>query len=451
MAGKKKKAPYPFTEQVQKALATMLADRPRLFARVGEDLDADSFSFEPAKHAVRAIRVIAHELGAPNNQIPVIQRLRTWMEDGQLTQEDVNAVVDMFDSAEDAGLPDEEALVGEVAPVLRRRARDKAVKHAIDQLPQNESLADVADELKRAEQIGESRGATAIGWGQMRSTLVQEGSFVRLPTGIMELDRKLEGGFERGSLWTWLGLSGGGKSIALTQVAANALLSGINVCYATLELSKGKTAARLIANLSGVPLNRVLNGQMDVALEQLTRLPLAKIHLDYFTPKVTTIGHIKDYVKSAEDRHGEKFEMVIVDYGDKLTAKSGNETSSYVEGGNVWEEYRVWMEAEQRWGVTAAQARRQDKKQKQVHLTLDDFADSMGKPRVTDGALALNRLEHETEVRIGCMKNRNGESGWEVGPMPTAFQYGRLTTVDRDREALPGTQMEMRHEADLWA
>lgn len=443
----KKKTPYPFTEQVQKALATMLADRPRLFARVGEDLDADSFSFEPAKNAVRAIRVVAHELGAPNNQIPIIQRLRTWMEDGQLTQEDVHAVVDMFDSAEEAGLPDEEALVAEVAPILRRRARDKAVKHAIDKLPQNESLAGIADEMKRAEQIGESRGALAVGWDQMRATLVQEGSFVRLPTGIIELDRKLEGGLERGSLWTFLGISGGGKSIMLTQIAAHALLTGLNVCYATLELSKGKTAARLIANLSGVPLNRVLNGQMETALAQVSKLKVGKIHLDYFTPKVTTVGHIKDYVKSAEDRHGEKFEMIIVDYGDKLTSKEGNEASSYTEGGNVWEEYRVWMEAEQRWGVTAAQAKRQDKKQKEIHLTLDDFADSMGKPRVTDGAIAINRREQDTDVRLACIKNRNGESGWEVGPMPTAFQYGRFTTVDRDYEAIPGTQME----ADLWA
>ena len=428
---------------MQKALATMLAGRPRVFARIGEDLDPDCLSIAPARNAVRAIRVIAEDTGPPTSQIPVIQRLRTWMEDGKLTQEDVNAVVDMFDESEEVGLPDENALVGEIAPILRQRARDSAVRRAIDLLPQKESLGEVADDLRRAENIGESRGALAVGWQQARATLVQEGSFIRLPSGIPELDRKLEGGFERGSLWTWLAVSGGGKSVALTQCAANALLTGVNVCYATLELSKGKTLARLIANLSGVPINRVLNGQMDTALKQLEKLPLGKLHLDYFTPKLTRIEHIKDFVKRAEDDHGEKFEVVIVDYGDKLTAKVGHEAGTYHEAGNVWEEYRVWMEAEARWGMTASQAKKQDKKQKEIYLGLDDFADSQNKPRVTDGALAINRRETDLEVRIGCPKNRNGESGWEVGPFPTMFECGRLVPVMRDYDAPTGVQIEL--------
>jgi predicted ATP-dependent serine protease len=58
-------------------------------------------------------------------------------------------------------------------------------------------------------------------------------------TGWQVIDKKLYGGYTKGSLNIYAGGSGSGKSLFLQNQALNWAMAGMNVIYITLELSSG--------------------------------------------------------------------------------------------------------------------------------------------------------------------------------------------------------------------
>lgn len=83
-----------------------------------------------------------------------------------------------------------------------------------------------------------------------------------VPTGIAPLDALLGGGMGRGHLVVVGAATGGGKTLFMTNVAANALESGLVVLYASQELTENDMLRRLTGVLSrsvvayGVPVHQ---------------------------------------------------------------------------------------------------------------------------------------------------------------------------------------------------
>jgi hypothetical protein len=433
---------YNLDANFECVLVTALCCRPRLFARIGYEINPEALSHPAAQLATKAARAIAFETdNGPDSLILIAQQLRRWFDEGQVRQEEIDTVMDFFDDGEDLGLPEDKGLVDQIAPVLKQKARDSAVHVAIDTLGKRGDMNTVRDLLGKAERIGVVEETVGTGLENFESELNLIRNLVRLPTGIVELDGALGGGPERGSAWCFMGGAKEGKSMALNQVAVHAWLMGLNVVYATLELNKAWTFARIVSNVTGIPIDSLLNGQMEEAVRQMKafwedRTP-GLLQVEHFTPKVTTLDDIKDWVSRIEDKFGKEIHLVDVDYLDKVVPEN-KQGSSYVEGGVVFEGYRVWMNDTQKWGWTATQARRKNKDSKK-RLEIDDGSDSQHKVRVLDGLITLNKKEEGKEISYFIAANRNGVDEVTVGPLPTDFAHGRIAVVNREPGNIFGT------------
>lgn len=443
-----KKEPYDFTEDFERALVALVCSRPRVYARIGEEVDPECVNAPAARLALRAARSIAQDTGrGPTSLLLVIQRLRRWMGDGKITQADVEGVADLFDAAEDAQLPAEDALIAEVAPILKRRLEREAVLESIAELQKSGDPTRALRKLDRAARVGQSSESRGTLFGpQAWQQIAAVRHLARVPTGIQELDDALQGGPPRGSCNVWLAATGGGKSMGLIQNAATAALCALNTVYWSLELPEHVISARLAANLSGELVDDMLDPDSEgyargsanidarIAAGQLGRVFVCK-----YTPKATTIFDLRDATHAWEQEMGVRADVVVVDYADKL-ASTGKGTkdkdgSTYHSAGDIYEDFRIWMEQEGRWGWTASQAGRSKDKGSRM-LDVDDVADSMNKVRVADLVLSLNARDEQLVLFVA--KNRHGQARQKIGPLPTAFEMGRLSALVATSPQLAG-------------
>ncbi len=426
--------PYELDEDFECALVTLACGNPDLFKAIGSFLEPEGFQFDESELAMRAAQMIAKETGnGPKSLTIVAQRLARWKLEGRVTQEQIDGVMDFFDDAEDLGLPTVDDVIEEIKPILQHRVRDEAVQQAIDALGKKGDMDNVTEMLNKADRIGTYVSGTGTSLDDSAFEEIEALQFLeRLPTGIDELDAELEGGSERGSLFILVGEPGSGKSVGLVQIAANACLEGHNVAYATLELSRARTLARLTSNLTGVPVNAILNGHMDKAQEKLRGIDRGKLAVEYFTPQATTLDEIKAWVGRLEKQTGKHFDVIVIDYCDKLIAPttSSKGPNPYLDMLMVFEGFRVWMESTNRWGWSASQARRGDKKRKRIGM--DDASDSQHKVRVADGVITLNKRGEGTMIEFFIAKNRNGIAEVAVGPLPTDFACSRIAPINRN-------------------
>lgn len=435
----KREQPYNLDPVFEKQAVALACSNPRFYGRIGNALDAELLRSESAKHAMRAAHAIFKTSGhGPDKSVLVIQRLRTWMADGKITLEAIKSVAEMFDDAEDAGLPDVESVVGELAPLIQQRIRDEAVQEAIDAFGKKQSLARAMALEVKASRIGvvDTSVGTLLGpdsWAEVSSLKDIE----RLPTGIGELDTGLDGGLQRGGLGIWVGGSGDGKSMALSHVTGVNLVHGLFIGYVTLELPRPEVLARIKANITGIPINALKAGDTAEAIARMNRIaatcgPLVVQHM---TAGVTTVEDIFAWVSQSEDLVGRKMELLVVDYVDKVGAgkggKKGGDQSDYKKGEQVSDSLRTWAEDGKRFIWTASAAtRRKDRKKR---LDQDDVADSMHKIKSADLVITLNVTEDDDGDDRTCKpfvaKHRTGKSRFEVGPFPTAFEIGQIVPL----------------------
>jgi KaiC/GvpD/RAD55 family RecA-like ATPase len=437
-------SPYPFDEVFEDALVTMCCRSPKLWSALGREINPELLNNNATKLAMKAARDIAHKAGGegPSSTVIVIQHLKQWHHTGKTSHEEIIEVVDMFEDAENEGLPTESEIIEETKPILKERLLRTATQTAITQQGKQGDFTDVSKLIDRAGSLGEiKQESMGIIFGDDAFTEIEKiRNLRRMHTGIQELDAEMFGGPENGSLTVAIGGAGDGKSMFLTQVSCEGLLQKLNVAYATLEINRAWTFARHAANISGMTINSILNGSMHRAQEVLKKLSpqMGQLRLDYFTAGATTIDDIKSWVSRIEREDGIRYDVIVVDYGDKLSVHSRDKSTMYVEMLLVFEQFRIWMEEEKRWGFTASQAKRKDKKQKL--LTIDDGADSQHKVRVADIIITLNVKKlggGDKEILLHIAKNRNGVSDIGVGPLPANLDCGRIVELYRSYENPP--------------
>lgn len=143
-------------------------------------------------------------------------------------------------------------------------------------------------------------------------------SFI-ISTGWADIDKKLYGGVEKGTLNIFCGSSGTGKSLFLQNWALNHVTLGLNVVYLTLELSENLTATRLDAMISGMGTKEVVRRKDDVELKAsiFKKRSGGTLRIKYMNSG-TTVNDIRAYLKECEIQTGTKIDTLIVDYLDLM-------------------------------------------------------------------------------------------------------------------------------------
>lgn len=422
--------PYSIEAAFQRSVAALAARSPRFWNRVGGELKHDRLSDPAASLCVRAVFLIAQTAGSgPSSGVAVLQRVHALVQDGKVTHEEMQTVADLL--AEAADITEDDAVAG-LAPVIQQDLRDQAVRAGIEAFGRKQDLERVIALEDRARKFGKADEGRSLKLGaEAVSAISSLKNVVSLPYGVWELDAMEDSGLPRGGLGVIIAGSGLGKSQLLCHVSASTVWTHQGaVAYATLELPSEMVQARVIANLTGVPVREVILDPTAIGARVglISKAAPGSLYVRKFTPLVTRVSDITQWVEDLEQETGEKVGLLVVDYGDKVGApkKNGEDQNGYGTGLIVYEGLRLYAERRDLFCWTASQATR--RKEKGKRLDMDDVADSMHKVRVADVVLTLSRYGEEgsRELTAFLAKSRYGSDRQESSPILTDFAHGRF-------------------------
>lgn len=412
-----------------------MACTPRLAGSLIGALDIKRIKDASAQLVLRCVWMINKELGkGPSSHRTVIQRLHRLMDEGSVTREQILEVEMMFLDV-DISTPEDEFL-NEIVPILKRRATAELLSEASLGFGNKTDITPIVSKIQMLDgvgvidrSVGDELTATSILEEQNRADL--------LPTGVEELDLKLEGGIPRGGVTIILAPTSGGKTAMMVHQAATAMRRGMNVAMATLELSTARWKSRVLANLTGIPSNSIFSGQAsELAAEKFAKMShrLGRFFPKQFPADETTIDDILLWVKELEQEKSIGIDFFVLDYlllCKHAVGHDSKNTAHHAQIGATVLRLKNWLEQTQKWGVTGAQARRGDPKDKdKKKLKSDEIGDSYKQSQHAQTVIAVTKSEDETECTFFVAKNRDGAgSGQLVGPLPTNFPCGRIAPV----------------------
>ena len=204
---------------------------------------------------------------------------------------------------------EEDWFLSEFETFCRHRALEKEIINSM-KLLEEKRYGEVESNIKKAVQIGLVKDL-GINYfedpeGRIRSILEKD---EMVPTGWREIDSKLYGGTEKGTITIWAGQSGTGKSLFLQNWGLNLAMQGLNVVYITLELSEKLTAMRLDAMISGYGTKEVARNPADAGLRvgSFAKKYRGSLQIKQMPNGVNANdirAYIKEYEISAQIGHG---------------------------------------------------------------------------------------------------------------------------------------------------
>lgn len=234
-------------------------------------------------------------------------------------------------------------------------------------------------------------------------------------------DALLGGGCHRGEIYSWIGLSGSGKSLALVGAALkNVRQLGKRVLYVSLEMGEDAIAERFDAQLADVDINQLqdMKDRVRAAFDEFSRDREDKrmLVIKQFPAGSMTVASLKAYMQQLQ-MLGFRPDLVVIDYIGEMKDYPGMPTweSRY----RIVRDLRGLATEDDICIFTAMQpnkdAREAQKKDGIGDGVIDDtnLADSYGQIRPLDGCWSINQMQAEKEAgiaRIFVIKHRHGRS-----------------------------------------
>lgn len=449
----KRPDPYPLEPAFERLVVLGMMSEPRFHSIVGWAVEADRLPTPPARLLAAATHAIAKKLGAgPTSTAVVIQHLATLSHRGKVSLDDLEAARDYAMEAELAveGRLDIDAVVSELAPILRRVKQKEATLGALEDFKREGARpADTAQAFLDAEKIGVASRRWGATFDQISgaSDFFDYSKLATMPTGVEAVDFELfgepdptdptkTGGLEIGGLSVFVGESGAGKSIWLADVATEALLRGHDIVYWTGELSEKQISRRIYRNLVDMT-QREMDSDPPEARRRMSLLRavgVGRLFVGYSEPILTSPRDVLVRVREHQrEVRGFMPKLWVFDYLEKMRTDPRSKKNSYEELGLVAEQMRAIAADHEGWCFTASQVTRA-KSGKAWH-DLDSIADSMNIGRVADLVIAIGRTEEDeenNEVRMSIPKRREGEGAHaHLGPFAHDFARGRIVIKSR--------------------
>ena len=186
-------------------------------------------------------------------------------------------------------------------------------------LLEEKRYGEVEDRIKKAVQIGLVKDLGTDYFHDPKGRLEDiRNKENMVSTGWRDIDTKLYGGFDRGTLNVFAGQSGAGKSLFLQNLAINWVEQGLNVVYLSLELSEKLCSLRLDAMITGYSTPEVMKDIDDTALRVgafQKKTKGGKLCVKQM-PNGCTANDIRAYIKEYEVQKGIKVDAILLDYLD---------------------------------------------------------------------------------------------------------------------------------------
>lgn len=294
-----------------------------------------------------------------------------------------------------------------VGESLVERARfdpaDTAAQAMIEDTEQK--LLDLRAIVPQAHLAGQS-AHEGMAWMRERITSLRGGliASTAVSTGIADLDRVTNGGFQRGQLWLLAGRPGMGKTVAMTTLSRNAAREA-GVLVFQLEVTRDQQWSRYLADLAYVhnrplPFGRIMAG-VDLEDDEVWRIDNAarrieQLHLRLECEPSATVAQIAFAVKAEKRRlakQGLSLGVVFIDYLKFVRVSDRYKGNRVLEIGEISGSLKQLAKAEDICIVLLAQLNRQVEAEGRADRrpTVADLRDSGELEQDADTVLLLYR------------------------------------------------------------
>ena len=192
-------------------------------------------------------------------------------------------------------------------------------------------------------------------------------------TGYPYIDLVTGGGYSIKTLWVFLGQAKVGKSIWLSNMAANSVKEGYNTAYITLEMRDRKIIRRLGANLLNISIKEYNNFANDkdslkkriakignnILSKDFTIKVPGKLFVKEFPTSTASAQDIERWLLKMEELQGFKFKTVFIDYINIMRNwRNPNSENTYMKIKQIAEDLRAMAMRNDWIVITASQVNR---------------------------------------------------------------------------------------------
>lgn len=256
-------------------------------------------------------------------------------------------------------------------------------------------------------------------------------------------DALLGGGTHRGELYSWIGLSGTGKSLALVTAAIrNILQLNKKVLYVSLEMDQDKIAERFDAQLSNVSINQLQQNE-NVVKKAFDEFKSDKddsrmLIIKQFDAGSLTVNMLRAYLSQLRMIDFNP-DLVIIDYIGEM--KDLPNMPTYESRYRIVRDLRGLATQENVCIFTAMQPNKNAREAQRLtndgdgFIDDDNLADSYGQIRPLDGCWSINQMQAEKEAgiaRIFVIKHRHGKSRFSF-PVEYNNETLAMTEISKSR------------------
>lgn len=418
--------PYTMDADFERAVIRYMVTDRRFYGAIRQGLEPEAFPSADARMVAEVCGLCFQETGnGPGSEVIVNQRLRHMChEDGKITID--TAIATMLyvqDAVDDDACPDAESVLSIFVPQLKDRVKTEVLRDAL----MGEGIEEIRKKFDQVDQIGfvDTSLGSRLG-SHVFKGLGRIHAMEKLPTGMVPLDAYLRGGIPRGSTYCIGGDSNAGKSTALTQMAAANIREGGLVLFATNEDPEHMVQAKILADLTDVPFEQLLQGNTDVAERRYVErgakygtLFTKEIEVDLFSPT-----DLEEWKREVEESEGRKVDVIVIDYADRMT-DGKPDRGDYHLMKNVYNGLQTI--AKKGHCVVATASQTKELKRGSKWIRLGDLSDSKHKGRIAKVVVTLNPKDDEYWVYVA--KSKLVKADHEIKIVATDWAFGRITPV----------------------
>ena len=217
-------------------------------------------------------------------------------------------------------------------------------------------------------------------------------------TGLSTLDQAMGGGIKPEEIGCLMGYEKTGKSINLSIIAAAGFRTGLATQFVALEGRSSQIVNRILAacyqvNPKALEHGKIGRGKQEKMLADMEEYCGGALRVTTLTDRAdyTPADVLAEVAKFEESKH-RTVQLLVIDYCDwlKPSWKSGEKQNTYTEQVRVFQEVRAIAQGRGLAVWTAVQAQRKQNKGFGL-LYSSDVSDSIGKMRICDFMISLNR------------------------------------------------------------
>jgi replicative DNA helicase len=315
--------------------------------------------------------------------------------------------------------------------------------------------------------------------------------------GFPFLDKSVNGGMLKKTMWLFVGQPKVGKSIWLSNIASNLVILGKNVLYVSLELDEAEVLSRIGANIFSIDvksylqfckqnhlifknklkefndgliykkrfldtkdalpinntvaslissnfikpnlnfyetnLNEEIESKNNIDTDNLIKP--GKLFIKEFPTSSLTPEELEIFIKNLEERKKIKIDVVVLDYMNIMKSKNEKQDNLYMKIKQISEELRGIAVRNELCLVTATQVNRGGFEKEDISMaSVSESTGSLHTADVVFGIIQTPELKANKKYKLKVLVTRRGANTGAIKEFNINYSFMQLSELDKEEE-----------------